>query len=145
MDVCTYAPATSPFPKTAVVGLLKCSLLLVLCPLLGIGRLCLPLLCWGRLGWMPFLRRGLWGSIHVHVLVLPHVLIYLHLCVLRLLHLHRVKRWSALSHGRHLELQCIHCSLQDFILRSCRRIIFPFLCRRLGQSFQHSLKVFKVV
>ena len=34
-------PATSPLLKTAVVGLLKGSLFLVLCPLLGVGRLCL--------------------------------------------------------------------------------------------------------
>ena len=37
-------PATSPVLKTADVGLLEGSLLLVLCILLGIGRLCLPLL-----------------------------------------------------------------------------------------------------
>ena len=138
-------PATSPLPKTAVVGLLEGSLLLVMCPLLGVGRLCLPLLRWGRLGCLPFLRGGRWGSIHVHVLVLPHVLICLHIRVLRLLHMHRVKRGSALPHGRHLELQCIHRSLQCFILGSCRRIVFTFLCRRLGQSLQRLLKVFKVV
>ena len=114
-------------------------------PLLGVGRLCLSLLCWGRLGCLPLLRRGCWGSTHVPVLVLPHGLICLHLRVLWLLHLHRVKRWSSLAHGRHLELQRIHRSLQDFILGSCHRIVFSFLCRPLGQSFQSSLKVFKVV
>ena len=95
-------PATSPLSKTSIAGLLKGSLLLLLCPLLGVGWLYLPLLCWARLGCLPLLRGGRWGSIHVHVLVLPHVLIYLHLRVLRLLHLHHVKRWSALAHGRHL-------------------------------------------
>ena len=97
-------PATSPWSKTAVVGLLKGSLLLVLWPFLGVRRLCLPLLCWGRLGRLPLRHGGRWGSIHLHVLVLPHVLICLHLRVLRLLHLHRVKHWCALDHGRHLEL-----------------------------------------
>ena len=28
-----------------------------------------------------------------------------------LLHLHGVYCWSSLAHGRHLKLQCIHCSL----------------------------------
>ena len=64
------APATSPLLETSVVGLLKCSMLLVLCPLLGIGLLCLPLLCWGRLGCLPLLQGGRWGSTHVPVLVL---------------------------------------------------------------------------
>ena len=68
------APATSPLSKTAVVGLLEGSLLLVLCPLLGVGRLCLSLLRWSRLERLPMLRGGRWGSIHFHVLVLPHIL-----------------------------------------------------------------------
>ena len=96
------APATSPWSKKAVVGFLKGSLLLVLWPFLGVGWMCLPLLCWVRLVCLPLLHRGRWGSIHVHVLVLPHILICMPVRVLRLLHLHRVKRWSALAHGRHL-------------------------------------------
>ena len=123
----------------AVVGFLEGSLLLVLCTLLVVGRMCLPLLYWGRFVHMPLMRGGFWGSIHVHILVLIHVMIFLHLRVLRLLHLHRVKRWSALPYGHHLELQCIHHSLQDFILGSCRRIVLSFLCRCIGQSFQRSL------
>ena len=139
------APATYPLLKTSVVGLLKCSLLLVLCLLLGVGLMCLPLLCWGRLGCLPLLRGGRWGSTHVTVLVLSHGLICLHLRVLWLLHLHRVNRWSALAHGRHLELQRIHRSSHDVILGSYRRIVFSFLCLLLGQPFQRSLKVFEVV
>ena len=68
-----------------------------------------------------------------------------HLHVLWLLHLHHINRWSALAHGRHLELQRIHRSLHDFILGSCLRIIFSFLCHCLCQSFQRSLEVFEVV
>ena len=64
------APDTYPWSKTASVGLLKGYLLLVLWSLLGVRRLCLPLLCWGRLGCIPFLSGGRWGSIHVHILVL---------------------------------------------------------------------------
>ena len=139
------APDTSPLLKTTVVGLLKFSLLLVLCLLLGVGLLYLPLLCWGRLGCLPLLSGGCWGYTHVPVLVFSHGLIFLHLGVLWLLHLHRVNCWSTLAHGRHLELQRIHRSLQDFILVSCHRIVFSFLCHRLGQSFQRSLKVFEVV
>ena len=125
--------------------MLEGSLLLVLYPFLGVGRLCLPLMLWGRLGFLPLIYGGRWGSIHVHVLVLPHVLICLHMRVLRLLYLHCVSRGSAWPHGRHLELQCIHRYLHDFTLGSCRRIVFTFLYRSLGQSFQRSLKVFKVV
>ena len=66
----------------------------------------------------------------------------LHLRVVRLLYLHIVNRWSSLAHGRHLKLQCIHRSLQDFILGSCRRIFLYFLCRCLSQSFQRPLEVF---
>ena len=139
------APAKSPLLKTSVVGLLKCYLLLVLCQLLGVGLLCLPLLCWGRLGCLPFMRGGRWGPTHVPVLVLSHSLICLNLRVVWLLHLHRVNRWSALAHRCHLKLQRIHRSLQDFILGSCRRIVFSFLCRRLGKSFQRLLEVFEVV
>ena len=139
------APATSPLLKTPVVGLIKFSLLLVLCPLLWVGLLCLPLLCWGRLGCLPLLLGGRWGSTHAHVLLLSHFLMCLHLRVLWLLNLHRVNLWSALSHRRHLKLQRIHRSFQDFILGSFCRIVFSFLCRRLGQSFQRSLEVFGVV
>ena len=41
--------------------LLEGSLLLVLCQLLGVGRLCLPLLRWGSLGHLPLLHGGCWG------------------------------------------------------------------------------------
>ena len=54
--------------------MLEGSLLLVLCPLLGVGWLCLSLLRWSRLERLPMLRGGRWGSIHFHVLVLPHIL-----------------------------------------------------------------------
>ena len=139
-------PATSPLLKTSVVGFLKCSLLLVLCPFLGVGLLCLPLMFWVHLGCLPLLRGGgHWGSTHVSVLVLSHCLICLNLRVLWLLHMNRVNLWSALAHGRHQKLQRIHRSLQDFILGSCRRIVFLFLCPLLGQSFQSSLEVFEVV
>ena len=94
---------------------------------MGVGLLCLPLLCWGRLGCLPLLRGGRWGSTNVPVLVLSHCLICLHLRMLWLLHLYCVNRWSALAHGRHLELQRIHRSLQEFILGSCRHIVFSFL------------------
>ena len=40
----------------------------------------------------------------------------LHLRVVWLLYLHCVNCWSSLANGRHLKLQCIHRSLQDFIL-----------------------------
>ena len=136
------SPATSPFLKTSVVGLLELSLLLVLCPLLGVGIMCLTFLCRDRLGCLPLLQGGRWCSTRVPVLVLSYCLMCLYLHVVWLLNLHRVNRWSYLAHGRHLKLQCIHRSLQDFILGSCRRIVLSFLCRRLGQSFQRPLEVF---
>ena len=100
----------------------------------GVGLLCLPLLCWGCLGCLPLMWGGRWGSTYIPVLVFYHCLMCLHLHVLWLLHLYRVNRWSVLDLRSHLKLQRIHHSLQYFILGSCRRIVFSFLCRRLGQS-----------
>ena len=44
------------------------------------------------------LGGGIWWSTHVPVLVLSHCLMSLHMRVVRLLHLHRVNRWSSLAH-----------------------------------------------
>ena len=105
------SPDASPLLKMSVVWLLISSLLLLLLPLLGVLRLCLPLLCWCRLGCLPFLRGGQWWSTHIPVLVLSHCLMSLHLRLVWLLHLYRVCCWSSLAHGRHLKLQCIRRSL----------------------------------
>ena len=48
---------------------------------------------------------------HITVLVPSRYLLRLHLRLVWLLYLHGVYYWSSLAHGRHLKLQCIHCSL----------------------------------
>ena len=51
-------PAASPLLKTLLVWLLISSLMLVLFPLPGVLRLCLPLLCLCRLLCLPLIRGG---------------------------------------------------------------------------------------
>ena len=72
------SPAASPLLKTLTVLLLITSLLLILLPLLGGLRLCLPLLCLCRLLCLPLILGGQRWPADITVMVTLHYLLRLH-------------------------------------------------------------------
>ena len=102
------SPAASPLLKTMTVCLLITSLLLISLPLLGVLRLCLPLLCLCRLLCLSLIWGGQRWPAYVNFIVTSRYLLRLYVRLLWWLHLHSVYCWASLAHGRHLKLQCIY-------------------------------------